>query len=56
MIAPEQTTMAASAAYCGSATCLALSFLGENAAGIGVLIAIITYATNLYFQIKRNKK
>ena len=44
------------AGYCGSAVCITLSFLNEYAAAIGVSIALITYVTNLVFQIRKERR
>ena len=57
-VLPPQTTVSV-CSYVGSFTCIALSFLNEYAAAIGVTLALLTYVTNLVFNIlkwRREKK
>ena len=42
--------------YCGSFICVVLSWLGEYAAGIGVLIGVATLAINWYYVKKRDTR
>ena len=49
----SQTTLAATTSYCGSALCVIFSFINEWAAAFGVILALATYLTSLYFSIKK---
>jgi hypothetical protein len=55
MTAPTPGTLAA-CSYAGSVSCIALSFLNEYAAAIGVIVAVLTFITSLVFQILKYKQ
>lgn len=55
-LAPDPIQITKGATYlCTGAACV-LSVINQNAAAIGVCLAILTYATNVFFQWRRDKR
>ena len=57
MVTTEQT--AAGISYCTSLGCViggGLEWLAPYAAGLGVVGIVLTYITNLYFKIRRDRR